>query len=178
MPSSHYGTGNGQKAQLKRRKKGKKGKKGGFGPSKPFKNQSHSFIIGTFQLGPNSIELSANESNKTDLLDLKREIAPFSHNNKRKGLFKGPKKHGKALERQRGRKIPALLYDTGSTDHIINNRQWFTDLTPGSKGLPTLCTGGGPVTPLGSGTAEFLVRAKQNKEYFTKLTFKNALYLP
>ena len=167
MPSSHYGSGSGQKAQqgTKKRKKGKKGEKGRFGSSKPSENQSHSFVMGTFHLGPDSIESSTSESDEADSSDSEGEIDLFSHNNKQKSPSKGSKKHGKAPERRRGRKIPALLYDTGSTDHIINDKQWFTSLTPGSKGLPTLSTGGGPVTPIGSGTAEFLVRAEKNKEY-------------
>ena len=186
VPSSHYGTRAGQEAQqgTKKRKKGKRGQKVSYGPAKPAENQSHSFFMSTFHLGPESSDSSTSKSGETDSSDSEGEIDPYSHGNRPKGLTKGskkpskPKKHGKAPKRHEGRKIPALLYDTGSTDHIINDRRWFKDFSGDTSGLPTLRTGGGPVTPKNSGTAEFLVLVEQNKGYYTKLTLKNALYLP
>ena len=75
-------------------------------------------------------------------------------------------------------KLNALLYDTGSTDHIINDRRWFVNFSSGQGNLPVIRTGGGPIIPRGRGTAEFMVLAEPEKGYFTRLTLKNALYLP
>ena len=44
-------------------------------------------------------------------------------------------------------KFDALLYDTGSTDYVINDRKWFVEFNSDKGKLPVLITGGGPVTP-------------------------------
>ena len=70
------------------------------------------------------------------------------------------------------------MYDTGSTDHIINDRKWFVEFDSDKGKLPVLITGGGPVTPQGRGKALFRVKAEPNKDYYITLTLQNALYLP
>lgn len=70
-----------------------------------------------------------------------------------------------------------LLYDTGATVHIVNSRRWFKDYKP-VKSLNPIYTGGGPVKPLGVGTAVFTVVSGYKPTKYTTLTLKNALYLP
>src|SRR6266699_3391908 len=72
-----------------------------------------------------------------------------------------------------------LLYDTGTTDHIVNDRKWFRDdYAPNRGQLRTLKTGGGPVVPKGSGTAVFTVLSQINPPKFREVVFEDALYLP
>lgn len=73
----------------------------------------------------------------------------------------------------------ALLYDTGSTAHLINNKAFFTTFTPYKKGqLGTIITGGGPIYPKGKGTAEFIVVINENPIKYRTLILKEALYTP
>ena len=104
------------------------------------------------------------------------ESDPFFHENK----ANRPKKSGKTKDKKacKHHKFNALLYDTGSTDHIINNRKWFIEFNSDKGKLPVLTTGGGPVTPQGQGKALFKVKAKPNKGYYITLTLQNTLYLP
>src|SRR6266566_10050220 len=70
-----------------------------------------------------------------------------------------------------------LLYDTGTTDHIVNNKKWFKDdYTPNRGQLKTLKTGGGPVIPKGNSTAVFTVLSQINPLKYHKVIFKDALY--
>ena len=73
------------------------------------------------------------------------ESDPFFHKNK----ANSPKKSGKNKGKQacKHHKFNALLYNTGSTDHIINNRKWFDEFNSDKGKLPVLITGGNPVTP-------------------------------
>ena len=70
------------------------------------------------------------------------------------------------------------MYDTSSTNHIINDRKWFVEFNSDKGKLPVLITGGGPVTPQGQGKALLRVKAEPNKDYYITLTLQNALYLP
>ena len=91
-----------------------------------------------------------------------------------------PKKSGKTKGKKacKHHKFNALLYNTGSTDHIINNRKWFVEFDSNKGKLPVLTTGGGPVTPQGRKKTLFRIKAKPNKGYYITLTLQNALYLP
>ena len=73
------------------------------------------------------------------------ESDPFFHKNK----VNRPKKSGKTKGKKACKhyKFDILLYNTGSTDHIINNRKWFIEFNSDKGKLPVLITGGGPVTP-------------------------------
>ena len=164
---------------VKRRKKGKNNRIRGYGSSNGENNKNHSFYMGSFNIGP---DVDSDSESSTDSCDSEYAQKPH-HQSKQAG--KSPKKgsrknkgSNKGPRPSNSRKSPALLYDTGSTDHIINDRRWFSKFSPDRRGLPTLRTGGGPVDPQGSGTAEFFVKAESNKGYFIKLTLNNALYLP
>ena len=83
-----------------------------------------------------------------------------------------PKKSGKTKGKKacKYHKFDALLYDTGSTDHIINDRKWFVKFDFNKGKLPVLIIGGGFVTPQGQGKAFFKVKVKPNKGYYITLT--------
>ena len=71
----------------------------------------------------------------------------------------------------------SLLYDTGSTVHIINAKKWFTDYRPNNGNLGVVYTGGGPIRPKGIGTAIFEVLVKAPDTY-RQIKLLNALYIP
>ena len=73
------------------------------------------------------------------------ELDPFFYENRVNRLKKSGKTKGKKACKYH--KFDALLYDTGSTDHIINDRKWFVEFDSDKGKLPVLITGGGPVTP-------------------------------
>ena len=104
------------------------------------------------------------------------ESNPFFHENK----ANRPKKSGKTKGKKacKHHKFDALLYDTGGTNHIINNRKWFVKFNSNKGKLPVLTTGGGSMTPQSRGKALFKVKAKPNKNYYITLTLQNTLYLP
>jgi len=73
-----------------------------------------------------------------------------------------------------------LLYDTGSTSHIVNKKSRFTTYRPytkDSKGHEVL-TAGGFITPQGVGTAEFTVLVNEEPITYRTLVLKEALYIP
>ena len=96
------------------------------------------------------------------------ESNPFFHKNK----ANRPKKNGKTKGKKayKHHKFDVLLYNTGSTNHIINNRKWFVEFNSNKEKLPVLTTGGGPVTPQGQEKALFKVKIKLNKGYYITLT--------
>ena len=73
------------------------------------------------------------------------ELNPFFHENK----ANRPKKSGKTKGKKacKYHKFDILLYDTGSTDYIINDRKWFIEFNSDKGKLPVLITGGDPITP-------------------------------
>ena len=73
------------------------------------------------------------------------ESNPFFNENKANRPKKCEKTKGKKACKHH--KFDALLYDTGSTDHIINNRKWLVEFDSNQGKLPVLTTGGDPVTP-------------------------------
>ena len=103
------------------------------------------------------------------------ELDPFFHKNRANRLKKSGKTKGKKAYKHH--KFDVLLYDTGSTDYIINDRKWFVEFNSDKGKLPVLITGGGSVTPQGRGKALFRVKAEPNKGYYIILTLQNALYL-
>ena len=103
------------------------------------------------------------------------ELDPFFHKNKVNRHKKSGKTKGKKACKYH--KFNALLFNTGSTDHIINNRKWFVEFYFNKGKLLVLITGGGPVTPQIQGKAFFKVEAKPNKGYYITLTLQNVLYL-
>ena len=128
--SPNQGQSQGQRP--KRPKKGKKRKSnssGGssngpnnseskYGTSNPSENQAHSFLMGNYSLKLNN---SNSEREFDSDSDSSAESDPFFHENK----ANCPKKSGKNKGKQacKHHKFDALLYDTGSTDHIINDRK-------------------------------------------------------
>ena len=119
---------------------------------------------------------SKGEFNSDSDSDSLVESNPFFHKNRTNRLKKSGKTKGKKAYKHH--KFDALLYDTGSTNHIINNRKWFVEFNFNKGKLPVLITGGGPITPQGRGKALFRVKAELNKGYYITLTLQNALYLP
>ena len=72
-----------------------------------------------------------------------------------------------------------LLYDTNTTDHIVNDKKWFKDnYTLNKDQLKTLKIGGGPIVPKGNNTAVFIVLSQVNPPKFREVMFEDALYLP
>ena len=70
---------------------------------------------------------------------------PFFHKNKANRPKKSEKTKGKKAYKHH--KFDALLYNTRSTDHIINDRKWFVEFNFDKGKLPVLITDGDPITP-------------------------------
>ena len=138
-----------------------------YSTSNPSENQAHSFLMGNYSLKLNNSN-SEGEFNSDSDSDSLVELDPFFHENK----ANRPKKSGKTEGKKACKyyKFNALLYDTGSTDHIINNWKWFVKFNSNKGKLPVLTTGGGPVTPQGQGKALFRVKTEPNKDYYITLT--------
>ena len=115
-----------------------------YGTSNPLENQAHSFLMGSYLLKLNNSS-SKGEFNSDSDSDSLVELDPFFYKNK----ANRPKKNGKTKGEKawKHHKFDALLYDTGSTDYIINNRKWFVEFNSNKGKLPVLITGGGSVTP-------------------------------
>ena len=96
------------------------------------------------------------------------ESDPFFHENRANRLKKSGKIKGKKACKYH--KFDTLLYDTGSTDYIINDWKWFVEFDFDKGKLPVLITGGGPVTPQGQGKTFFRVKAELNKGYYITFT--------
>ena len=100
--------------------------------------------MGSYSLKLNNSN-SKGEFNSDSNSDSSVESDPFFHKNK----ANRPKKSGKTKGKKacKYHKFDALLYDTRSTDHIINNRKWFVEFNSNKGKLPVLTTGGDPITP-------------------------------
>ena len=96
------------------------------------------------ELNNSSLEGEFNSDSDSDS-DSLVESDPFFHENRANRLKKSGKTKGKKACKHY--KFDALLYDTGSTDYIINDRKWFVKFNFDKGKLPVLITGGGPVTP-------------------------------
>ena len=123
--------------------------------------------MGNYSLKLNNSN-SKGELNSDSDSDSSVESDPFFHENKANRLKKSGKTKGKKAYKHH--KFDTLLYDTGSTDHIINDQKWFVEFDSNKGKLPVLITGGGPVTPQGRGKTLFKVKAKPNKGYYITLT--------
>ena len=177
--SQSHSQGQSQGQRPKRPKKGKKRKSnssGGssnspnnseskYGTSNPSENQAHSFLMRSYSLKLNN---SSSEGEFNSDSDSSVESDPFFHENRANRPKKSRKTKGKKACKHH--KFDALLYDTGSTNHIINNRKWFVKFNSEKGKLPVLITGGGPITPQGQGKALFKVKAELNKGYYITLT--------
>ena len=111
-------------------------------PSNPSKNQAYSFFMGSYLLELNN---SSSEGEFDFDSDFSVESDPFFYKNKVNRLKKSGKTKGKKACKHH--KFDALLYDTGSTDHIINDWNWFVEFNSNKGKLLVLITGGGPITP-------------------------------
>ena len=100
--------------------------------------------MGSYSLELNNFS-SEGEFNSDFDSDSLVESDPFFHENRANCLKKSGKTKGKKAYKYY--KFDALLYDTGSTDHIINDWKWFVEFNFDKGKLPVLITGGGPVTP-------------------------------
>ena len=121
----------------------------------------------SLELNNSSSEGEFNSDSDSDS-DSSVESNPFFHENRVNRLKKSGKTKGKKACKHR--KFDALLYDTGSTDHIINNQKWFVEFDSNKGKLPVLITGGDPVTPQGQGKTLFKVKTEPNKDYYITLT--------
>ena len=92
----------------------------------------------------------------------------FFHENRVNRLKKSGKTKGKKSCKYY--KFDVLLYDTGNTDYIINNRKWFIEFNSDKGELQVLITGGDFITPQGQGKAFFRVKVEPNKGYYITLT--------
>ena len=100
--------------------------------------------MGSYLLKLNNSSLKGEFNSDSDSNSLV-ELNPFFHENKANRLKKSGKTKGKKACKYH--KFNALLYDTGSTDYIINDRKWFIEFDSNKGKLPVLITGGGPITP-------------------------------
>ena len=88
-----------------------------YGTSNPSENQAHSFFMGSYSLELNTSLEGEFDSDSDSLV----KLDPFFHENR----ANRPKKSGKTKGKKayKYHKFDALLYDTGSTNHIINDRK-------------------------------------------------------
>ena len=94
------------------------------------------------KLNNSSLKREFNSDSDSDSLV---ELDPFFHKNRVNRLKKSGKTKGKKAYKYH--KFDVLLYDTGSTNYIINDRKCFVEFNSDKGKLPVLITGGGPVTP-------------------------------
>ena len=73
------------------------------------------------------------------------ELDLFFHKNKVNRLKNSGKTKGKKAYKYP--KFDVLLYDTESTNHIINDRKWFIKFNFDKGELPVLITGGDLIMP-------------------------------
>ena len=113
-----------------------------YGTSNLLKNQAYSFLIGNYSLELNNSSLKREFNFDSDSLV---ELNPFFYKNKAN--------YPKNIEKTKGKKackyhkFDILLYNTGSTDYIINNRKWFVEFDSNKGKLPVLIIGGDSVIP-------------------------------
>ena len=98
----------------------------------------------SLELNNSNLEGEFNSDSNSDS-DSSVESNPFFYENKTNRLKKSGKTKGKKACKYH--KFNVLLYNTGNTDYIINNRKWFVEFNSDKGKLPVLITGGGPVTP-------------------------------
>ena len=89
----------------------------------------------SLELNNSSSEGEFNSDSDSDS-DSSVESDPFFHENRANRLKKSGKTKGKKACKHH--KFDALLYDTGSTDYIINDRKWFVEFDSDKGKLPVL----------------------------------------
>ena len=91
----------------------------------------------------------------------------FFHENK----ANRPKKSGRTQGKKAcNYKFDVLLYNTGSTNYIINDWKWFVEFDSDKGKLPVSINGGGFISPEGQAKALLKVKAELNKGYYITLT--------
>jgi hypothetical protein len=155
-------------SNYKGKKPWKKGKTGSKSPKKEDLEEA-SFAIGNYNLFTGNYEEGDSSDDSSSSSDSEVEEIP-------RDLEKtGPKESSfncTTIKR-------SLLYDTGSTCHIVNNRASFTSYTTYKKGeAKPIITGGGPIYPKGYGTATFEVLIGTEPLTYRKLALKNAVFFP
>ncbi len=110
--------------------------------------ESFTYVIRNFDLDDNKSSCFMGSTNSKDSVeDFETEGGYLAAFNKSK----------RPLKRSPNRP-DLLLYDTGTTDHIVNDRKWFKDDYALNRGqLKILKTGGSPIASKGNGTAVFIV---------------------
>ena len=131
------------------------------------------FACLNFSMNSKEIEENNSSDSESEVEDLAKLIAEAKLTKK---ASKNESKADITASKNHFQNHDGLLYDTGSTIHIINNKKWFLNFTPSKNNLGVIYTGGGPVIPEGSGTAEFEVLINFKKKIYCKLRLKNALY--
>jgi Reverse transcriptase (RNA-dependent DNA polymerase)/GAG-pre-integrase domain len=165
---------NSPKGFFKKKKKApeKEPTKGSKEDSEPTGGTKASFLTGTYNLSigaldPEELGFSSDEEPYRSIEPI--EALPQTS-------FRAPQRPP-----NRFTKIDTLLYDTGSTCHIVNNKARFTtykaynnnDFKP-----PEVITAGGVVKAIGIGTAEFSVLTSTHPITYRDLVLKEALYIP
>ncbi len=130
--------------------------------------ESFTYVIKNFNLDDNKSSCSI------DSLSFKKNVEDFEIEGGYLVVFNRLKK---PLKRSPNRPN-LLLYDTGTIDHIVNDRKWFKDDYAFNKGqLKTLKTGGSPVIFKGNSTAVFTVVSQINPLKYREIVFEDALDL-
>ena len=100
--------------------------------------------MGSYSLKLNNSNLKGEFNSDSDS-DSLVELDPFFYENRANRPKKSRKTKGKKACKYY--KFDVLLYDTGNTDYIINDRKWFVEFNFDKGKLPVLIIGGGLVTP-------------------------------
>src|SRR6266566_4266004 len=133
--------------------------------------QSFTCVMGDFDLDDNKSSCSISSWSSRDSAKSAESAETES------GYLAAFNKSKRPLKRSPNRP-DLLLYDTGTTDHIVNDRKWFRDdYAPNRGQLRTLKTGGGPVASKSNGTAVFIVLSQINPPKYREIMFEDALYL-
>ncbi len=133
------------------------------------KLKSFTYIIKNFDLDDSKSSCSTNSLNsRNSAEDFKTENSYLTAFNKSKKPLK-----------QSPNKPDLLLYNTNTTDHIVNDKKWFKDdYTPNKGQLKTLKIGKSPIIPKDNSTTVFTVVSQINPLKYREIMFENALYLP
>lgn len=126
-------------------------------PKDSKKSTRFACITGAYNLNISSQDSSLKSFTSLDLkpeshYKTTNKVAPKAAWKKLKGGFKPSKRPNKPPYLK-----DSLLYDTGFTDYIINNKKQFTSYTPFNRLLKPIYTGRGPCIPEGQGTVVFTI---------------------
>ncbi len=133
-----------------------------------FELESFIYIIKNFDLDDSKSSCSTSSLSSNNSVE----------NSEIKGGYLATFNKSKKSLKQSSNKPDLLLYDTSTTDHIVNDRKWFKDDYTFNRGqLKILKTGGGPIIPKGNGTAVFIVLSQVNLLKYREIVFEDTLYL-